>query len=54
MSTDLHTAAERAEALIGASAWKYLVTHERADAIYQQLRMLDAERMLHAESKSGR
>jgi hypothetical protein len=44
MSSDFHTAAERAEAQIGASAWNFLGIHERADAIYEQLRVLDAER----------
>jgi hypothetical protein len=45
MSSDFHIAVERAEALIGASTWNFLGTHQRADAIYQQLRVLDAERV---------
>lgn len=48
MSVDFHLAAERAETRIGASAWALLGIQQRADAIYQQLKLLDAERTSQA------
>jgi hypothetical protein len=44
MSADFQIAVERAQTLIGAPAWKLLSLHEQAEAIYEQLRLLDAER----------
>jgi hypothetical protein len=43
MLADFQIAAERAQTLIGAAAWKLLSLHEQAEAIYQQLRLLDEE-----------
>jgi hypothetical protein len=48
MSVDFQTAAARAETQFGAIAWRLLGQHERADAIYEQLRALDAERIPRA------
>jgi hypothetical protein len=45
MSADFQIAAERAQTLVGAAAWKLLSLHEQAEAIYEQLRLLDAARV---------
>jgi hypothetical protein len=45
MSVDFQIAAKRAETRTGVIAWTMLGPRERADAIYEQLRVLDAERM---------
>jgi hypothetical protein len=44
MSNDFQIAAQRAETRTRGIAWILLGLHERADAIYEQLRVLDAER----------
>jgi hypothetical protein len=44
MSADFQIAAARAETRAGGVAWLLLGMHERADAIYEELRVLDTER----------
>jgi hypothetical protein len=43
---DIQIAYERARRLFGAMIWKLLTSHEQADAIYKELRALDAERIV--------
>jgi hypothetical protein len=43
MSDDFQIVAVLAEKLSGAVAWKRFGQRERADAIHEQLRMVDAE-----------
>jgi hypothetical protein len=44
MSDDFQIAAERARKRIGERIWNQLSIHDRATAIYEELRDLDAER----------
>ena len=43
MPDDFQIAAERARQRLGEAAWNQMTTHERAGAIYAELRALDAE-----------
>ena len=44
MPDDFQIAAERARERAGEDTWNRFSIHERSDAIYQQLRAIDAER----------
>jgi hypothetical protein len=44
MSEDFLQAYERARSQAGERAWNAMSQHDRADAIYRELRLLDAER----------
>jgi hypothetical protein len=42
---DFQAAYERARKRFGEEAWQQLSTHDQSDAIYEELRALDAERV---------
>ena len=45
MSEDFHAASERARNHVGDRVWDAMSQHDRATAIYEELRALDAERV---------
>jgi hypothetical protein len=45
MSQDFYMAHERARSRVGDHAWSAMSQHDRATAIYKELRALDAERI---------
>jgi hypothetical protein len=45
ISSDVEIAVDRARRLAGQTVWELLTTHEQTEAIYRELRGLDAERV---------
>jgi hypothetical protein len=46
MSDDFRIAVERARDRVGENVWRGMSLHDQADAIYQELRDIDAERFV--------
>jgi hypothetical protein len=52
VTDDVRIAAERARQKVGESLWKVLSTREQTDAIYRELRIVDAERIARQATDS--
>jgi hypothetical protein len=49
MSQDFQTAVERARRLTGSVVWDGMSLRHQADAIYEELRLLDTERVANLD-----
>jgi hypothetical protein len=53
MSDNFQIIVERARERVGEKAWEGMSVHERADAIYREMRAMDAEKIARSPSWHG-